>query len=323
MIKIKENNTNNNINNNNKINTIADLNATHSSNQHLPLDYSLSQPERVKLVREIAPIAHESQLELLTNYILHGEKSKKLSQSKKDQPLQSILHSQINAPIRYSNPKQELKNTTPFLPQIEEAREQMLLLSKHHNCYKAKRAAIELAIDKGLVQSTYTKPHNPNPDFTPDKPIEIDKLVNLTNSFHIAKILQYYSALRQSTESKLWIEEFDKLIDNTPLQDWQRYLIARRIDGVYHTTIGVELGEKFNKAMSPNSLSNAMRVIYRRIARQAEKEKYIWDNKDNKDAWQICRRCKVRKIRKYDFFPSKPTICKECWTGKTKEVTKK
>lgn len=296
--------------------------------KHIELDYNLNLSQRLDHVNSMDLTQfNERELEFLADYILHLDKELPKQPSKhiheKTQPAPNDIlnaHKQIKSPPIYTKPKPIMHTSHPIIQQYIQS---IAWLSKtiatnptHPDNWKLKRWRLQHNLDMGLANAALYPTSKPGGDFTPLVDINLDEFVDLTNSFHVAKLIDIYSDLRQSDQSNLWIQWIeDEIIEKTPLYDWQKHLLKRRIDKVKQITIAVELAKNFNKVITPSTMSQAMRTIYRQIAITAERELYAFNVRQYEPAWRICHRCKKRKLIQYDYYPSKPNTCKQCLSG--------
>ena len=289
----------------------------------LQLDYNLDLNQRLALVQSL-PLNQYTpqQLEQLANYILYKDSQSQKQPSKyvapkaQPHPNPTELTQQTS---QYTKPKPKLHTENPIIQQYIQSIETIknLINQQPENAWKLRKMKIEHQLDMGIVNSLLYPTMQSHPTYSPSPPIDIDYFVDITNSFHVSKIIQYYSQLRQSDDSKLWIEWLETIIDKTPMYDWQKHLLRRRIDGAKQITIGRELGEYFGKIVTPSTMSQTMRTIYRQIALTAEREIYAYYMRDYPPAWKVCRKCGEKKLVVFDFYKGK-NICKQCGKGRKK-----
>ena len=282
------------------------------------LDFNLDLPQRLALAHNLDLTTYTPhQLELITNYILYkddqtSQQPSKYTPSKtQPHPNPNELQAETN---KYTKPKPTLHTSHPTIQQYTQsiAHITTLMESNPSQAWRLRKLKIEHNLDMGIANSILHPTQTINPTWSPSPPIDIDQHIDPTNSFHISKVIQFYSQLRQSDESKLWIEWLEtNVIEKTPMFPWQQHLLRRRIDGAKQITIGRELGEYFGKIVTPSTMSQAMRTIYRQIALTAEKEIYAYYMDWYNPAWKVCRKCGERKLREFDYYAGK-NICKKC-----------
>lgn len=294
---------------------------------HIKLDYDLNLAQRLQWADELdweELDLKPRELELITDYILHADEKAAKQPSKyvkpKCNPAGLVIEQDAPPAGTYLYPRPELHTEDPVIAAYIESIEMLKVLETRvepENAWKIRRWRLEHSLDMGLANSTRFPTFNTTPTFSSYAPIELDNNIDLTNSFHIAKLVDFYSQLKQSDSSALWINWVEtNVIEKADLFPWQKHLLIRRIDGTNQLTIGRELGEFFGKIVTPSTMSQALRTIYRQIAIAAERELYIFYIKDYDPAWKVCRKCGTRKLIQYDYFPSKPNICKVCATTK-------
>lgn len=296
---------------------------------HIKLDYTFNLAQRLEWAKNInwdEANYKPKEIELIADYILYADKPtpKKTSKYVKPKTIPrgtNPIESHTAPVAEYTNPRPIMHKDDPIIQQYQQSIEDLKLAEEkvpEDEKWKVRRWRLEHSLDMGLANTLLYPTMRSIPTYSKLVPPNVDELVDLTNSFHIAKLIDLYSQLRQSEDSKLWIQWIEYgIIDKTPLYDWQMHLLIRRIDGTNQITIGRELGELYGKIVTPSTISQALRTIYRQISITAEKELYAFFNKDNPKAWRTCRRCGEKKLIEYDFYPSKPHICKVCVTGKT------
>lgn len=309
-------------------NLISGKNIQGGVSMHLQLDYTMSLSERLNYAHTL-PLdqCSPSELELVANYILYKDKSTPKAESKfthsKTVSLGTVeQENQLTG--TYTKPKPVLHKEDPYIQQYLEAIDSLnehLHTNKetvdNTSAWKLRRWKLEHNLDMGTANAILYPTLSLRPTYSPSPELDIDEIIDLTNSFHISKLIEFYSQLRQSDSSKIWVEWIeDNIIEKTPMYPWQKHLLMRRIDGTKQVTIGRELGEFFGKIVSPSTMSQTMRSLYRQIAITAEKELFAYHNRNNPTAWRICKHCGEKKLVKFDFYESKPHICKQC--GKKK-----
>lgn len=298
---------------------------------HIELDYQLDLSQRLEWAHNIdwdSKQYKEKQLELIADYILYADKPTPKKESKyvksKCTPRGLRPIAQENAAstptVEYTNPRPVMHTEDPVIQSYTRSLENLKQIeqkTKEKDKWKVRRWIIEHRLDMGLANQLLHAPIKAANTYVALEPPFLDELVDLTNSFHVAKFIDLYSQLRQSEESRMWVKWVEEaIIDKTPLYDWQFHLLIRRIDGANQITVGRELGELYGKIVTPSTMSQALRTIYRQISITAEKELFAFFNRDNPLEWQTCQRCGESKMKKYDFYPSKPHVCKVCLTGR-------
>lgn len=287
----------------------------------LNLDYDANLQQRLTIAHNL-PLTkcNPHELELIANYILYEDSKSNKPKSKfaksKSTPHANIEEIEAQPTSKFTKPKPELHKENPYIQQYETTidwlRDIIASTPQHPELWKLKQWKIIHSMDMGIANSLLYPKMELRPTFTSTAPIDIDEHIDLTNSFHISKLIDNYSLLRQSEHSKLWIEWVEKnIIDKTPMYDWQRHLLIRRIDKMRQVSIAVELAEKFGKIVTPSTMSQTMRTLYRQIAITAEKELYAYHMRNYKPAWRYCPHCGEWKLREFDFYKSK-TMCKQC-----------
>ena len=292
----------------------------------LSLDYTLNLTQRLDWAHSANLHAYSPvELELIANYILYADKPKttsspnKYTQSKcKPAGLlqdEENLH-ELNS--TYTKPRPIIHLEDEFISQYTQSIAWLKLVEEQiapEFKWRIRKWRIEHNLDMGTANAQLYPTMSLHSGLNSMVEIDLDTYVDLTNSFHVSKVLQFYSQLRQSEHSKLWMEWVDEIIEKTPMYPWQKHLLVRRIDGAKQITIGRELGEYFGKIVSPSTMSQALRTMYRQIAIAAEKEVWAFYNKDNEKEWRVCKKCGEKKLVKYDFYESKPYVCKQCAKG--------
>lgn len=284
------------------------------------LDYTLELPQRINLIKSLPLHTYKStELELLANYILYKdkqipkEKNKYVASKTKPHANLEVLE---KPKTQYTKPRPFIHTEDFYIKQYNESIEilkSQLSKAPEESQWKIKQWIIQHRLDMGIANSLLYPTINFTSSIILKEPIDLDEIVDLTNSFHISKLLSLYSHLRQSEDSKMWIDWIDRnIIEKTPLFDWQRHLLIRYIDGANQITIGRELGEYFGKIVTPSTISQALRTIYRQIAITAEKELFAFYNANNPAEWRTCKSCGEKKLIKYEYYSSKPKICKQC-----------
>lgn len=300
---------------------------------HINLNYDLDLQQRIDYAHSL-PLNqyNEKELELIANYILYMDKSTPKSPSKhvknKTQPAtneQLNQHKDVTNQLpKYTKPRPIIHTDDPTIQQYEEVIKWLsdIVASQpnHPDIWKLKKWKLQHNLDMGLANTLLYPTNDPNTGFPSYPELDLDELVDLTNSFHISKLIEFYSDLRQSEQSKLWVEWIERnIIDKTPMYDWQRHLLVRRIDKMKQISIAVELAEKFGKIVTPSTMSQTMRSLYRQIAITAERELYAYHVRDYPAAWRKCSHCGELKLIKFDFYTGRST-CKQC--GKLKRKGK-
>lgn len=292
---------------------------------HINLDYDLDLEQRLEFAHNLNLDLYKSkELELIANYILYMDNDipksaskhvKSRTQCATNEQLSQQKEITNNMP-KYTNPKPIMHTENPIIEQYADViawLNQIITNNPNHpDLWKLKKWKLQHNLDMGIVNSLlYPMPSSPS-GFAPYPDIDLDQYIDLTNSFHIAKLIEFYSELRQSDEHKLWIEWIEQnIIEKTAMYDWQKHLLKRRIDKTKQVTIGRELGEFFGKIVTPSTMSQAMRTLYRQIAITAERELYAYNMRDYLPAWKKCKHCGEMKLIKFDFYEGKST-CKQC-----------
>lgn len=297
----------------------------------MELDYNLNLQQRIDHSHTLPLDTYSPiELELVANYILYADKPTPKPESKythaKCTP-SGLLQEQEETPktSTYTKPKPIIHEENIYIAQYKQSIEYLKQLEQQvpqTEKWKVRKWRIEHNLDMGTANAQLYPTLSLRGTPTPIQTVDLDLFVDLTNSFHLSKVLQFYSQLRQSEDSKMWIEYVDNIIEQTPLYDWQKHLLVRRIDGAKQITIGRELGEYFGKIVTPSTMSQALRTMYRQIAIAAEKELFAFYNRHNSTAWRTCKICGEKKLIQYDFYKSKPTICKVCNKGVGKNENK-
>lgn len=294
---------------------------------HINLDYTYSLAQRLNWAHEQnLQCYNPRELELITDYILHADKASPKVESKyvnpKETPKGLKLESNgVPQVSHFTKPKPIIHYEDEYIKQYTDSIDWLTQLETQvqpQEAWKVRRWKIEHRLDMGIANSILhpTIPHAKT--FEKIHSIDIEPWIDLSNSFHVSKLVEFYSQLKESTESQLFMQWFDDaILAHTPLYPWQEHLLKQRIEGVRQITIGRELGELYGKIVTPSTMSQALRTIYRQIAITAEKELFAHHNRDNPAAWRTCRRCGEKKMIEYDFYPSKPNTCKVCASGKT------
>lgn len=283
------------------------------------LDYSLDTSERLELVSNLPLHTYsQSQLEHIANYLLHYTKEKDTTQKFRKETSLPLTTDNPPTPTNYTKPKPHIHKENPYIQQYIQAVDTLKTLENnlpatHPDQWRLRKWRIEHNMDKGTANSLlYPTPHL-NPTWTTLVLPPLDTLVDLTNSFHISKLLLHYSRLYADDEWRLWLNWIStEIIDKADLAPWQLHLITRRIDGVNQITIGRELGEFYGRVVTPSSISQNLRTIYRKIADRAKRLELQWEERNNPGAWRYCHSCKEHKLVVLDFYSSKPNTCKKC-----------
>ena len=281
-------------------------------NYNLKYDY-----ERVEEVKKInLSSKNPYELEKLANYILYG---KQPTPTKEDDylPLQ-----ETTKPVttRYTAPRPVIPWHLPELSQLKDTRDFFLSLIKEDTqipeAAQYRRWARETSQMAALIVESIRPLIKPKSKFPKNSPIEIDDYIDYTNSFHIKQLIMNYSSLRKSEESKFNMDFLDDIIEFAfaagKLEDWQMHMIIRRIDQANGITIGVELGEQYNKAISPSYVSAAMRTVYRTIANAAKQMQYEYRDRNNISKWKKCPMCQKKLHTSKYFWHSKKKHCIQC-----------
>lgn len=254
------------------------------------LDYNIENPEdRVAYVADwlstLGDDIKDTQLELAANYILHAaDKSlanhakQNNNDNKKNLELEdhaatfaeeikpkkgSNAYLRPVTPVPWEHPNlKELKKDIEKLEQLEQ------LEPDSHTKYKLRRWILELRLDAKARICDHTI--NVSPSFTSLEPIDLEMAgLDWTNAFHIKHLVKHYSELKQSENTKFEMEYFDKLVEATPMEGWQKHIFIRYIDGQNSITVAREVAEEYGKILYPGFTSKVMRQIYTKIAEKA------------------------------------------------------
>jgi len=256
------------------------------------LDYSIDSPEeRIKYVETwlttLGDTIKDAQLELAANYILHAEDTK-LANHAKQNKADNNKHFELeenaaeveeikprkgsnaylrpNAPVPWEHP-----NLIDLKKDIEKLQELENQAFDSYTKYRIRRWILELRLDAKARVPDHTI--NVGATFTTTQPIDLEMAgLDWTNPFHVKHLVRFYSELKQSDNSKFEMEYFDSLVENTPMEPWQKHILIRYIDGSNSITVAREIAEDFGKILYPGFTSKVMRQIYRKIADEAEKE---------------------------------------------------
>jgi len=303
------------------------------------LDYTIVGTEnRIAYLNQFnLPQLSPKLLELCADYVLHEDSNPNINkESKFNNQLQSkfteLTEEVTPKQAKYTNPKQEIDYAHPSLAAIKEAKETLSdkidrlqsdepSIETSKQLYLLRKWKLELSLDAGLIWK-FVKPtivaKNTVLQF---HQIDIENEMyglDWSNPFHIKQVVRWYAKLRQSDQSvdSMWYFEF--LVDNAPLKSWQRHLLIRKLDGADQITIGCELNTLFNKTIKPSYLSQALRPIYRIIADFAEVHRLQIELAKCPNSWQLCQKCKQKKLKHRYYFYNSSKTCKIC-TKRQKE----
>jgi len=309
----------------------------------MQLDYTLTTHQRLTLLKNlesdnILSTLTPSQLEFLTNYLLHQDRHDlvqrgaytvvKRTSHKPTSRLEHLRtthestdtllpHQELAAePTRYTKPKFKPDYSHPAMADFKLAITQLKQLRDTltgPDQWKAKKWLVETYLDAGIAYAKI----NPAITFsvapTQQAPQPLDQ-IDLTDAFHIKHIIEYYSLLRQDGgENARWlVDYFEKIVEQTPLTQWQYDLVVMRCEKRNSAAIATFMAEHHQKYFSPQSLSNSMRAIYRLIADYAANHHDEWQYRNNPDHWKTCRKCGTTKINSTYNFHKGRNECKTC-----------
>lgn len=304
----------------------------------LQLDYTLPTAEQRTALLHAQNLSNLNayQLELCANYILYPTSakepilptSKPLStrEDKKNQELLPNLSAQEIIPKKGSNyytaPKNNINWSHPALldtanaitalqAKIDKLKTASDMANKLEQ-YKLKRWLTELRMEARLRLPE--KVIDVHPTRVEPEPIDLQEAgLNWANSFHIKHVVRHYSELRQSGTAKWDVLYFDYLVEQTPLEPWEKHLFIRYIDGIKATVVARELAENFDKFVSPGYTSKVMRTIWRRIAETAEKEQALLNAANDPSQLRKCPRCGEKYPQNnWLFWRKGQRNCKRC-----------
>lgn len=294
--------------------------------QPFALDYNLTTvDERLDLLTQL-PLESctPAMLENCANYVLHLA-DKSLSNAKALSKVEGKRNLQLNEnsddpteikPRKGSNaylyPVTPIDWNHPNLSSLATQISHLLLASEMaegKTAYQLKRWVVELRLDAKARLPQHTMSTHPTMGIKPEIDIEMAGL-DWTNSFHIKHLVRYYSQLRQSEHSKWAMEYFEKIVDRTPMPDWQRHLFIRYVDGAHSIVIAREVAEDYGKILYPGYTSKIMRQIYRSIAEEAERMDV--ERELASKPKRVCPKC-GESFPNHDFWWRKgQRACKQC-----------
>lgn len=281
----------------------------------LPYDY-----QRLNFVEQNINLTDPKlNLEYICNYILYG----KQPTPTKEEEYEQISPETIPCSTRYTAPRPRIPWEHPELQQLHQSKLQLnQLIQKQTNPQTIaflKRWNRELSADAAPILQAYNPTTTFLPTYTTPPTLEIDDFIDYTNSFHIKHLITYYSQLRQSETSKWNIYYLDRIIEKTPITDWQKYMLKRRIDGISANIIGFEIAEKYHKFISTTYMSTIMRTIYKQIAETALQLQQEYMDRQKPQMWKECGSCKTKlHINK---FNCKKKYCKLCEKKRREAIT--
>ena len=314
----------------------------------MELNYTLNPAERVAHLNSLdLSTLKPNQLEFLANYILHQDKftpinspnspnsspnrlqptnhkpPSRLSSLKSSKTISSdslhpndLEHQKKEDTTRYIAPPKPINYSHPNLIPFRESIDQLKLKESNTSGaiqWKLKKWRTELQIDAGIAWNTTLCQINSHPPSIPPTPPTLDQ-VKMGESFHIKHIVENYTKLRQdgSADTQLLLNYFEEIVDTSPLKSWQFDILRLKCEGAKGILIGKYLWESHNKNFTPQSLSNALRIIYRVVADWATQLELEWADRNNPSQWRVCSKCGVKKHRgPYNFHKGR-TECKEC-----------
>lgn len=272
------------------------------------LDYNLNTPdERNRYLHNLNLSAlNPHQLELCANYLLHTV-DKSLSNSTPQNRSSNKKNNELDpnngqateiTPKKGGNYYTSPPNPVPWdhfaLVDLKEGIDNLVAIRDNETeptrKYYLSRWITELRLDARLRLPEPTM--NVSASFTSTPPIELEEAgLDWTNTFHLKHVCRYYSRLRQDENAKWDIYYFDKLVEQTPLEPWQKHILIRYIDGQNAIITARELAYNFGKMVHPGYTSVVLRSIYAKIAKTATKEIVRQKAKEGKIALRKCPTC--------------------------------
>lgn len=281
------------------------------------LDYSLPNSERLAHIQSL-DLSHPTpyQLELYANYLLGGAKPV----TPKPTHVELNQADQQTTPTnpQLNHPRQTIDWNHPIMEPYKLGIDQLKALEQAETtntkrAYQLRKWRLETQLDAGTLWKSYRNQIQITPAQTPITPINLEDHVDLTNSFHVKHVMAHYSRLKQSEnqQTQFFMDWVDYVLERAPLSDWQEHLLRRRVDGVNHVTIGVELANMFGKETTPSGMSQVLRTIYRAVAKTALQLEREWEERNNPLAWRTCKVCGERKLVEFGFY-GQERKCKVC-----------
>ena len=292
----------------------------------MDLDYSLITPEDRTRYTHTLPLERYNpmELELCANYILHPY-GRNLSNTKsaRKTPKHVDLHAEGTQGHEIKPSKGSNKTLVPRTPvpwhhpylrdlarDIEILKQALDAELDSYRAYKLRSWIRELRMDARERIPNYEIHFSPTFTSAPD--VEIEDLIDFTNSFHIKHFIQHYGELRQSEVSKFSAEYFDMIVERTPLEAWEKHLLIRYIDRENAIVVARELATEFNHIVYPGYLSKTMRRIYRLIADEAKKMEVEWNYRDKPELWRKCPNCGEKHPNMELWWRKGQRQCKTC-----------
>ena len=296
------------------------------------LDYTLPQPQRLEQISTLDLSTYTpTQLDYLTTYLLHESRS---NNSKPTEPLSDSTPPTPSPTTHYTAPRPPIPWNCPHLIPLRDARAQLSIwidkysapdapppLGKWHSNsqYVAflKKWRKELSQDSGPILDAYFPRIGSHPTWNSPMQIDIDELVDYTNSFHIKQIILHYKQLRRAhPDTQLSMEYVDAIVENAKrnhkLSGWQLYLLEQRMDGQNQISIAIELAQRHNKVLSPSAMSTTMRTIYKILSSSAAQMEAEWRDQRDPSKWKICTTCGQTKHKSKYHWYEKRKNCRLC-----------
>lgn len=303
------------------------------------LDYTLTtSEERIEAISKLdLSSCNSKQLEFYADYILHPCRKETHTITGHSKEESNISLEQL-APLENPSPPKPRKGHNHYIVSIEpidwenpalislkqdiDTLKQAAAHTTGSRSWQLKRWARELSMEARLRipgPGTRSLPqdwsHAPSPD------LEAAGL-DWTDSFHIKHLVKHYSALREGNESKWTAFELERLVDATPMEDWERHIFIRHIDGTNAIIVARELAYSYDKFIRPGYLSQVMRRLYRAIAQTAEKDIYLWQARRGVVRTKKCPTCQRYWPDHELWWRQGQRRCKPCLLAKEREKRK-
>jgi hypothetical protein len=227
-----------------------------------------------------------------------------------------IEHSRTHDTTRYIAPPKPINWAAPHMVAFKEAIDALVALEASLDGpekWKVKKWLTELRVDAGICWHTYLGEIRVSPSPSKPTPPTLDH-VDIGDSFVVKHLIELYWKLRQdgTEDTQLFMAYFEQIVDTAPLKAWQYDIVKLRCEGASGISIAREIRERYARNLSPQSLSNSLRAIYRIVAdwgRQAEIE---WEDRNDPTKWRKCSVCGQRKHNSAYHWHKGRNECKVC-----------
>lgn len=123
-------------------------------------------------------------------------------------------------------------------------------------------------------------------------------VLDFTNPLHVYHLLENYSALRAwcyddpEAPIRYVMDTLDFYVEKADLKDSRKHILIRKVDKASNEQIQKELFSEYGYTYNLNYISTIWKKeICQKIAAAAKLHAREFENRNNKDAWKICRTC--------------------------------